>query len=211
MTAEPTNRLPTDTRADCPPNVEPAPVPASRRTLLLAPPSLAAHEEKLREVFKTFNRSATDLQMLDRLSIVALPPATYDLVLLLTDLDGSRRSEVLQLLSRHACTALIQSMKVGAELKAQDGHLGISEAREAVLAGLVAESGSFVKPDDAEEAVPLRLKSTPVTLLDLLDDGDDDDLIDEESLIPDAQRPVFQRTPILLPFPKLLLICVLSN
>jgi len=177
----------------------PAPTKSSSpRTLLLAPPSLAAHEEKLRDVFQTFDRSTTDLQMLDRLSVAPLPAATYQLVLVLTDVDGSRRTEALALLTREACAKLFQTMKVGGALKAQDGALEFSDAREAVLAGLVTGSGGFVKPDDTEgEAVPLRLLKRkpaqptpaappppPKTALELLeDDDDDDDLIDEEGLI----------------------------
>jgi hypothetical protein len=33
-----------------------------------APPSIATQEDKLRDLFSTFDRSTTDLQMLDRLS-----------------------------------------------------------------------------------------------------------------------------------------------
>ncbi len=61
--------------------------PTGPRTLLLAPPRLAAYEEELRDAFQPFNRSTTDLQMLDRLSagLAEVPAATYDLVLLLAD------------------------------------------------------------------------------------------------------------------------------
>lgn len=132
--------------------------------------------------------------MLDRLTVVALPLDTYDLVLLLTNEDGSSRREVLQLLSRQACASLAQAMKVGGVLKAQDDNLASSDLREAVLAGLSAESGTFVKANDDEEVVPLRFKSKPVKLAHILDDHDDDDeLIDEESLIPDGQRAIVQR------------------
>lgn len=70
------------------------------RTLLLAPPSIASHEEKLRNVLAPHDRAFTDFQMLDRLaaSLVTLPPSTYDLVLILTDADGIRK-ESTQLLS----------------------------------------------------------------------------------------------------------------
>jgi len=45
------------------------------RTLLLGPPSIASHEENLRNVLASHDRAVTDLQMLDRLSagLVTLP------------------------------------------------------------------------------------------------------------------------------------------
>jgi hypothetical protein len=132
-----------------------------KRNLLLAPPSIAAHEEKLRDLFTTFDRSATDLQMLDRLSagFVTLSPATYDLVLVLSDTNGARRIEV----SRDVYTAVVPSMKVGAKLQFQDSCLRATEAREAILAGLVEKDGVFVKLVDKEAIIPLRLSAKKKT------------------------------------------------
>lgn len=223
-----------------------------RRTLLLAPPSIASHEEKLRVAFSAYDRAVTDLQMLDRLSagLVTLPPATYDLVLLLTDTDGARHTEALQLLSRDVFSYLVPAMKPGALLQSQDGNLHASETREAVLAGLVEGNGGFQKPEYEEEVVvPLRfgakkkangngngngatahssagpavgsvtvpLNGKPTTLdmappavkplgvgfVDFSDDfgeeydDDDDDLIDEDTLMTEADlaRPIQQRKP----------------
>lgn len=191
---------------------------AAKRTLLLAPPSIATHEEKLRQLFTKFDRSTTDLQMLDRLGagVVTLSPNTYDSVLLLTDTDGSQHTEALQLLSRNIYARLVPSMKVGARLQTQDGRFGASESKEAVLAGLVEKDGGFEKLDDEEEVViPLRLgakkkngappvAAPPVQatvtldtsdLLDVDDDDDDDDLIDENTLLSeeDLKRPLPQR------------------
>ena len=140
----------------------------ARRTLLLAPPSLAAHESSLAAAFAAFDRATTDLHMLDRLSagLVTLPPAAYDLVLVLTAADGALRAEAGQLLaSRAVFDRLAPAMRPGAELRAQDGG-PVSDgqgrgAREAVLAGLVgsADGKAFTKPAYAEEeAVPLKLK-----------------------------------------------------
>ncbi|KAJ5614530.1 Cytokine-induced anti-apoptosis inhibitor 1 [Penicillium herquei] len=129
------------------------------RTLLLAPPSIATQEDKLRAVFSSFPRTSTDLQMLDRLSagIVTLPSNTYDLVLVLTDVDGSRRAEALQLLTRDVYTALVPAMKAGAKLQTEDKALDASEAMEAVLAGLVQNSTGFEKPNyEQSSAVPLK-------------------------------------------------------
>ncbi|ROT38275.1 Fe-S cluster assembly protein Dre2 [Sodiomyces alkalinus F11] len=177
----------------------------TKRTLLLAPPSISAQEEKLRDLFNVFDRSVTDLQMLDRLAAgyVPLPADAYDSVLILTDSDGTRRSEALNLLTRTVFATLVPAMKVGATFKAQDGALSAAEAREALLSGLVEKDGGFEKANDEEEAVavPLRFgnkKNTeggnsvvkpisvgaPVTL-DLDDDDDDDELIDENALLAD--------------------------
>lgn len=139
----------------------PAP-PSQQRTLLLAPPSLAAHEDRVSALFSTFDRAQTDLQMLDRLAagLVTLPSATYDLVFVLTDTDGARRAEAAALLTgREIWARLVPALKTGGKLRSQDGSLkaGVPEAREAVLAGLVGDSEGFAKPEyTEEEVVPLR-------------------------------------------------------
>lgn len=110
------------------------------------------------------DRAVTDLQMLDRLSagLVALPDSTYDLILILADADGTR-VESGRLLGREVFGRIVQALKAGGKLQAQDGTFGedpaSEEVREAILAGLVAEGEAMVKPDySASEAVPLRLK-----------------------------------------------------
>lgn len=111
----------------------------------------------------SFDRSVTDLQMLDRLSagFVNLPESTYDLVLVLTDADGTR-AESTKLLSRNVFARIVRALRTGGVLKTQDGNLGRAagtELTEAILAGLVVEGDGMVKPDDsANDAVPLRLK-----------------------------------------------------
>ena len=135
------------------------PMANTKRTLLLAPPSIASQEDKLRGIFTTFDRSTTDLQMLDRLSagFVSLPASTYDLVLILTDTDGTRRSEALKLLTRDVYTTLVPAMKPGAKLQTQDSALNASDAMEAVLAGLVQSDNGFEKPNfEPSAAVPLK-------------------------------------------------------
>ncbi|RDW61055.1 putative Fe-S cluster assembly protein dre2 [Coleophoma cylindrospora] len=134
----------------------------STRTLLLAPPSIASHEDNLRNVLAAYDRAATDLQMLDRLSagLVTLPDATYDLILVLTDADGTRR-ESSQLLTRDVFGRIVRALKFGGKLQAQDGTfgqtVGSDELREAILAGLVTQGDGMVKPDSAaSQAVPLR-------------------------------------------------------
>jgi len=198
----------------------------SQRTLLLAPPSLAAHEERVSALFSTFDRSTADLHMLDRLAagLVTLPPATYDLVLVLTDADGSRHAEAAALLTgRDIWARLAPAIKAGGTLRSEDGSLktGAPEAREAVLAGLVAGAEGFTKPEYAEEeVVPLRFglkkKAAPAAelapvvqntapsgvgfVVDFSDDldldaeEDDDALIDEDTLLTeeDLRRPIPQ-------------------
>jgi hypothetical protein len=121
------------------------------RTLLLAPPSISSHEETLRNVLSTHDRSTTDLQMLDRLSagLVTLPDSTYDIVLILTDADGTR-TESNKLLGRDSFEKIVRALKAGGKLQAQDGafgqNVGGNEHREGILAGLVAEGNGMVKP-----------------------------------------------------------------
>ncbi|KAH8785349.1 Fe-S cluster assembly protein dre2 [Diaporthe sp. PMI_573] len=179
------------------------------RTLLLAPPSIAAQGTS---ALPTFDRDTTDLQMLDRLyaGLVTLPPATYDLVLLLTGPDGARHAEASGLLSRDIFASLVGAMRPGASLRTQDGRFDPSESREAVLAGLVEKDGGYEKVEE-EVVVPLRFgkkKTVPPKTLDSVppavrpvagvgfdfgDDFDDDDeLIDEDELMTeeDLNRPV---------------------
>ncbi|KAF2840578.1 DUF689-domain-containing protein [Patellaria atrata CBS 101060] len=131
------------------------------RTLLLAPPSISAHPEALDRIFEAHDRSVTDIQMLDRLALglAALPSETYDLILLLTDADGSRL-ESQKLLGRELIGKLVQSLKAGGKFRSQDGQYGLNndERTEAILAGLVQEESNFSKPNDSEShSVPLRL------------------------------------------------------
>jgi hypothetical protein len=111
--------------------------------------------------------------MLDRLSagLVTLPDATYDLIIVLADANGTR-IESTQLLTRDVFSRIVQALKAGGKLQAQDGTFGQDTAslehREAILAGLIAEGGGMTKPGySANEAVPLRLrrkdKSTAVS------------------------------------------------
>lgn len=138
------------------------------RTLLLAPPSISAHPELLNRVVEAHDRAHTDIQMLDRLALglVALPAATYDVVLLLTDADGSR-AESQNLVDRTAMGKLFEALKIGGKLKSQDGKLGLTdgaEKTEGILAGLIIDQDGFKKPDvGGSAAVPLRFGKKKAT------------------------------------------------
>jgi hypothetical protein len=132
------------------------------RTLLLSPPSLSAHPEALNRIVEAHDRAHTDIQMLDRLAlgIISLPAATYDVILLLTDADGSR-AESQKLVDRNIMSKLFEALKVGGKLKSQDGTLGTvdgTEKTEAILAGLIIDGSEGLKKPDVggSQAVPLR-------------------------------------------------------
>jgi hypothetical protein len=132
------------------------------RTLLLAPPSISAHPEVLDDVYQIHDRASADLQMLDRLAagLVKLPASTYDVVLLLTDADGTTR-ESHKLVERDVMTKIVGALKSGGLLKSQDGVFGAQasqEKTEAILAGLVSGEGGMVKPEDTGSvSIPLKL------------------------------------------------------
>ncbi|MCJ1283869.1 electron carrier [Xylographa opegraphella] len=132
------------------------------RTLLLAPPSISSHPEKLDLVLEAHNRQTTDIQMLDRLSLslVQLPPSTYTTIILLTDADNTR-SESRSLLSSEVLARLIAALRPGGALRSQDGTFAseaeAAERQEAILAGLIVSSDGVTKPDyDTTASVPLR-------------------------------------------------------
>ena len=132
------------------------------RTLLLSPPSLSSHPEKLNTVLAAHDRDATDIQMLDRLSLslVSLPEALYDVILILADADNSR-TESRALLSKDIFGQITRALKPGGKLRSQDGKFAIEnddERKEAILAGLVVQDQELVKPTYASgESVPLRI------------------------------------------------------
>ena len=135
------------------------------RSLLLSPPSLSSHPDKLNNVLAAHDRNATDMQMLDRLalSLVSLPEATYDIVLILSDADNTR-TESTRILSRNVLSRIVHSLRPGGRLQSQDGGFaadGTEERREAIFAGLLVEGDDMVKPDHtATQSVPLRLGKT---------------------------------------------------
>lgn len=145
-----------------PTKITPTVKPIAQRILLLSPPSLSSHQEKLTRVMAMHDRRATDMQMLDRLAmgLVSLPESTYDMIMVLSDADGTR-TQSRSLLDRRVFELLVKALKVGGTLKSQDEQFGTtegSEKTEAILAGLSYEAGTgFVKPDFAQSAVPLRL------------------------------------------------------
>ena len=132
------------------------------RTLLLAPPSISAHPEVLERIYEAHHREFTDIQMLDRLAVglVNLPASNYDVVLLLTDADGTSR-ESHKLLGRDVITKVAYALKPGGIFKSQDelfGSVDSTEKTEAILAGLISQGkDGMVKPGNTEsQSVPLR-------------------------------------------------------
>jgi len=133
----------------------------TRRTLLLAPPSIAAQPDALSSILAFHDRNATDLQMLDRLvrGAVTLPPSAYDEVLLVSG------SESAALLNRQIVEQIAAALKIGGRLRSQDGSFGTVESAvktEAILAGLVDAPqdnlGGMVKPDPSRAAQTVTLK-----------------------------------------------------
>lgn len=181
-----------------------------RRTLLLAAPSLASNEALLKTALGPHDRATSDLQMLDRLSagLISLPPSTYDLVILLAGAAGA--PEEAALLDRGVLGSVHDALTPGGRLEGE--VLAAVGDKEFVLAGLVAAEGgakAFVRPDYGEGVVSLKLrrrKKEPVaekavevkaqrgvgfvSMDDL--DGDDDELIDESTLLTesDLKRPL---------------------
>ena len=132
------------------------------RTLLVAPPSIASHPEKLDLILEAHSRQTTDIQMLDRLSLsmVQLPPSTYATIILLTDADNTR-SESRSLLDSGVLARLIAALRPGGTLRSQDGTFASeaepAEKQQAILAGLIVSSNGVTKPDyDTKASVPLR-------------------------------------------------------
>ncbi|KAK2873661.1 electron carrier [Arthroderma sp. PD_2] len=130
------------------------------RVLLLSPPSLSSNPDKLAELLNHYDKNTRDLQMIDRLAagLVSLPESTYNLVLLLTDVDGtSMESE--RLVGRDTVQQIARTLQPGGILRYQDGSSAtIKEpARtEAILCGLmVDDKGELVKPAYEEQSVSL--------------------------------------------------------
>lgn len=141
--------------------------PQHARTLLLSPPSLASRPQALDAVLSAHDRTRTDLQMLDRLSLgmVTLPDSTYDVVMILSDSDEAA-SKAAPPLGREVFDRVFRALKPGGRIRSQAssnlGRDGNNQAlREAILAGLVlAENGVLVKPEaEAVKSVPLRRKT----------------------------------------------------
>ncbi|OAL48876.1 DUF689-domain-containing protein [Pyrenochaeta sp. DS3sAY3a] len=131
---------------------------AAPRTLIISPPSIAGKPELLDRVYEIHDRHATDLQMLDRIAagLVNLPASTYDVVLLLTDADGTTR-ESHKLLERDVMNKVANSLRVGGLLKSQAGPFSGSEKTEAILAGLTESAGGMMKPEQTESvSIPLK-------------------------------------------------------
>lgn len=134
----------------------------TEKTLILSPPSLSSHPEKLNSVFRSYDRNVTDLQMLDRLALdlVSLSSTSYDTILILADADETF-SESSKVLGRETFAKIVLSLKPGGRLRSLAGnHESFDNLyqTEAILAGLVSDKeGGFQKPDSGQQAIPLQL------------------------------------------------------
>ncbi|PKX94500.1 DUF689-domain-containing protein [Aspergillus novofumigatus IBT 16806] len=133
----------------------------AKQTLLLSPPSLSSQPAKLNETLQSYNRNATDLQMLDRLALglASLPDSTYSSIVILAGGDNSF-SESLKLINRQTFNQIFGSLRRGGYIYGQDAVSGVAfDHDEAILAGLIhVGNGKYLKPDIEEmQAVPLRL------------------------------------------------------
>ncbi|EAS31742.3 Fe-S cluster assembly protein DRE2 [Coccidioides immitis RS] len=139
------------------------------RMLLLSPPSLAARPERLNTILSSHSRYATDLQMLDRVAagLVSLPQSTYDIVMLLTDVDGLGTGST-SAMGRGVIQSVVRALRPGGKFKRENGTFTSTECpdnTELMLAGLVFDdTGGLLKPDfGPENIVPLKLgKRKPV-------------------------------------------------
>jgi hypothetical protein len=117
--------------------------PTTTKALLLCPPSVSSHPDALTNALSGHDRKYTDIQMLDRLSagLISLPTNTYNLIIILSDADGSR-NESQKLLTRDVMAQVYEALVAGGKLKSQDGSFGTkpgSDKTEAILAGLILD------------------------------------------------------------------------
>ena len=136
--------------------------PSTTRTLVLAPPSAASHPDTLENVLASYDRSVTDMQMLDRLSLslVSLPDSNYDIVLLLAD-TSPRTRPLHHFLSKNVFHQLFQSLRPGGRIQLDGDTTQFSDGcrTEAVLSGFVFSKDGLLKPSEqATQSVPFRAR-----------------------------------------------------
>jgi hypothetical protein len=149
-----------------PARVPPVAVTQSR-TLVLCPPSIASKPESLESALANVERTSTDVQMLDRLTLnfASLPEATYSTVLLLSDPASNASS----LLEKPLLEKIIASMVPGGRWRSPGKEKWVSDRLAFLTAGfLVEESPSeglvAVKPDfGGQKSVALKLRKKPTT------------------------------------------------
>jgi len=131
------------------------------KTLLLSPPSLSSHPEILNSLVSKYDRSATDIQMVDRLAagVITLPTSAYQTIIILPGPDGSKSESTKLFVNRVVLRQLAQALASGATLKHYNGGFEQSEKTEGILEGLSeGPDGTLTKPEDTDVvSVPLRL------------------------------------------------------
>lgn len=133
----------------------------TNKTLLLCPPSLSSHPDTLNAIVAQYDRSATDIQMVDRLAagVITLPPSSYQTIIVLPGPDGTNSESTKLFVNRTVLRQLAQALAPGAILRHTNGGFDKSERTEGILEGLAeGADGVLMKPEDTEVvSVPLRL------------------------------------------------------
>ena len=167
----------------------------SGKTLLLSPPSLSSHPDKLNATFHSHDRNVTELQMLDRLKLglVSLPDSSYDNILILADADDTF-SESSRILGREVLAKVVKSLRPGGLLHSQGGVHGSFDRMyqtEAILAGLITgKEGGFQKPNSGnQQAVPLRFGKSKKAIGKTTNEHQASQLLQDSSFINESERP----------------------
>ena len=91
---------------------------------------------------------------------MSLPDATYDLVLLLADPNGTNTANHSNV-DRSVLSKIVQALRPGGKLQSQDGQYAAqsgSEKTEAILAGLVECAGQGMQKPETSNAAPVSLR-----------------------------------------------------
>ncbi|CUS08498.1 unnamed protein product [Tuber aestivum] len=147
---------------DTAPDFEPATtINTNSQALVLCPPAVSSHPDLLEKSLSIFDKSSTDVQMLDRLSlkVVTLPTSTYSSVLILADPSSNTASLELE---PYVLQCIFNSMLPKATLRSQEETFARVNTLQFLVAGFMVEkdvNGSvvLVKPEFTGNAsVPLK-------------------------------------------------------
>ncbi|CAZ85502.1 unnamed protein product [Tuber melanosporum] len=133
------------------------------KTLILCPPAVSSRPDLLEKSLSTFDKSSTDVQMLDRLSlkVVNLPISAYSSVLILTDPSSTAVSQELE---PYVLQIIFNSMLPKATLRSQEEAFARGNSLQFLVAGFMVEKdvdGSIIliRPEFTGNAsVPLKVR-----------------------------------------------------